>query len=148
MCYQMLKIRLDWYCMINYPIINFQMLKYNSKLELHSVRYWLLYCWLILYSSAKFQVTPGLKKYVLRRQYPMNTLEEMERKVSYIERVQNQRWWKCKKKTCIFDMCQLLKYRRIIDYSIIFAENIELGPFFANYVIDGRCDARICGVHF
>lgn len=23
----------------------------------------------------------------------MNTLEEMERKVSYIERVQNQRWW-------------------------------------------------------
>lgn len=38
------------------------------------------------------EVTPGLKKYVLRRQYPMNTLEEMERKVSYIERVQNQRW--------------------------------------------------------
>ncbi|KAL5248660.1 hypothetical protein ACHWQZ_G017746 [Mnemiopsis leidyi] len=38
------------------------------------------------------KVTPGLKRYVLRRQYPMNTLEEMERKVSYIERVQNQRW--------------------------------------------------------
>jgi len=38
------------------------------------------------------KVTPGLKKYVLRRQYPMKTLDEMERKVSYVERVQNQRW--------------------------------------------------------
>ena len=42
--------------------------------------------------SISFQVTPGLKRYVLRRQYPMETLEELEKKVSYIERVQGHRW--------------------------------------------------------
>ena len=71
-------------------------IQFKTWIAFRSILRLLKYCWFILYSSAKFQVTPGLKKYVLRRQYPMNTLEEMERKVSYIERVQNQRWWKCK----------------------------------------------------
>ena len=47
----------------------------------------------VWYLQTSSQVTPGLKRYVLRRQYPINTLEELERKVSYMERVQGPRWW-------------------------------------------------------
>ena len=43
-----------------------------------------------LRSDRLFQVTPGLKRYVLRNQYPLETVEDMERKRSYIERTQNQ----------------------------------------------------------
>eukprot|EP00116_Pleurobrachia_bachei_P007418 sb/3467680/ len=38
------------------------------------------------------EVTPGLKRYVKRRQYPTDTTEQNERKISYIERTQSQRW--------------------------------------------------------